>query len=97
MKAPFTNSLSGDHMARKVRSMADAFEAEDVASMCGISLDEVLRILGGQRKKWWLRCNRSGRVWHKATWRGCYWLVCFYGLVDWDWGNGGSVGDGVQP
>lgn len=97
MRNEYSNRMSPNDLRVKVLRLSEVHDDEDIAAICNITVIEVQRIVATvARSKWWLRDNKTGRSWPARSRRGAYYLVCAFGLVDWDWGMG-LVGENPQP
>lgn len=71
-------------MERRIRDLAEHYEPQDIAEMTGAPIGQVRAILGQRRERWEVVNNRTGKVYQKATERGCYLVAQILGLVDYD-------------
>lgn len=73
---------------QRIATLAETFEDEDIAEILGITTGLVRTMLAQSqrpRRRWIVRCNRTGRRIEVRSQRGAYRIVCQLGLVDWDW------------
>lgn len=93
------NRLQWGDLKRKIASLSDVHEEDEVAEICRIDIGTVRKALAElpTRSGWWVRCNKSGKALRARSKTGAYRLVCLHGLTDWEWGQGQIVGEGLQP
>ena len=79
----------------RVAALAETHEDDEIASILGISENHVRLMLTAStaaRRRWHIRCNRTGRRIEARSQRGAYRMACLLGLTDWDWWPEGTQG-----
>lgn len=77
---------------KSLLQLADTLDADEIARRTGHDEGDIQALIDAAgvpgKSKWWVRCNRTGRLFTAASKSGAYRLVCLKGLTDWDWGRG---------
>lgn len=84
MQAHRQTTITPHHIA----ALAETFEDEEIAEILCIPLGLVRTMLARSqkpRRRWHVRCNRTGRQIETRSQRGAYRMVCLLGWTDWDW------------